>query len=317
MKLTHTKWLSVLAMLLITFAVLAGCNETAPPAVTNPDTDAVAVTDPLTVTDPETNTEAEVTAEPNEQTEPVTEVPTEAPTETLTDNTTEAPTKELTEELTEEPTEEPTETPTEEPTKEPTETPTEAPTEAPTEEPTEKPTEEPTEASTEAPTETPTEAPTETPTEAPTEAPAEYGHEIGDLCYDATLPLVGDQGSYTVSDGKGQVVILNFWGNWCPPCKSELPHFDQIADEYEGRVQVVTIHSDYAMSNAESYIQTNYPDSKMIFTYDEGDVYYDLLARDNAWPITFVLDEEGIIRNRFRGAITYNQLQNVLSNLLP
>ena len=277
MKFTRTKWLSILALLLVTFAVLAGCNETVPPAVTDAATDTVAITDPITVADSETNTEAEATAELNEQTELVTEEPTEAPTETLTDKTTEEPT----EELAEEPTEEPTEAPTEEPTEEPTE------------------------------------APTEEPTEAPTEAPPEYGHEIGDLCYDATLPLVGDQGSYTVSGGKGRVIILNFWGNWCPPCKSELPHFDQIADEYEGRVQVVTIHSDYALSGAESYIQANYPDSKMIFTYDEGDVYYDLLARDNAWPITFVLDGEGTIRNRFRGAITYKQLQNVLSNLLP
>ena len=256
----------------------------------------------------------------------VGEAPTEVPTEELTEAPAEVSTEEPTEELTEapaevpteEPTEVPTEVPTEEPTEEPTEVPTEVPTEEPTEEPTEAPTEVPTEAPTEVPTEVPTEEPTEAPTEEPTEAPTEpaYGYEIGDPCYDATLPLF-NEGTYTVREGKGKITVLNFWGTWCGPCKNEMPHFDRIATEYANDLRIVTIHSEYGSGSAEAYIAANFPDSNIIFAYDPGDSDYDRVARDSVYPITVILDENGIITHRIRGSISYTTLKNMIVNLLP
>lgn len=37
----------------------------------------------------------------------------------------------------------------------------------------------------------------------------------------------------------GQVVVLNFWATWCPPCRKEMPGLDRIAAEYAGRGLVV------------------------------------------------------------------------------
>ena len=113
MKFIQTKWLAVLALLLITFAVLAGCNETTPPAVTDGITDPAAVTEPTTLP-PET--EVEVTVESGEQTDPDT-----TPSDTAGE--TEPPRYSCPlhpgvpcECATEEPTYAPTEEPTEEPT---------------------------------------------------------------------------------------------------------------------------------------------------------------------------------------------------------
>ena len=30
-----------------------------------------------------------------------------------------------------------------------------------------------------------------------------------------------------LSDFKGKVVMLNFWGTWCPPCRKEIPDLDK------------------------------------------------------------------------------------------
>lgn len=32
---------------------------------------------------------------------------------------------------------------------------------------------------------------------------------------------------------EGKPVVLNFWAGQCPPCRAEMPHFQQLADEYE------------------------------------------------------------------------------------
>ena len=215
-----------------------------------------------------------------------------------------------------------TDTPTDEPAVDSTDTPTDAPTAVPTETPTEVPTEAPTAVPTEVPTEAPTEDPTDAPTEPPTEAPPELpdappeGHEIGDTCYDATLSLFNGE-TYQVSEGRGGVTVLNFWGSWCGPCKSELPGFDQLASEYAGQVTIVAVHSDYGTAAGKEYVRQNYPQSAILFAEDPNGAYYDLVARDTVFPITVVLDANGVIRYRFVGSISYNTLKNVLTNLLP
>jgi len=38
------------------------------------------------------------------------------------------------------------------------------------------------------------------------------------------LPLTGESRPVDLGDLTGKVVLLNFWGTWCPPCREELPH---------------------------------------------------------------------------------------------
>ena len=44
-----------------------------------------------------------------------------------------------------------------------------------------------------------------------------------------------------VSDLRGEPVVLNFWAGLCPPCRAEMPEFQDFADEYEGRATLVGV----------------------------------------------------------------------------
>jgi len=139
------------------------------------------------------------------------------------------------------------------------------------------------------------------------------GAGVGNTCYGMPLPYIGEEGSFNVSGHTGKITVLNFWGTWCGPCKAELPHFDEIAREYADSVQVVTIHSVYGFEDAQAYIDTNYPDSKMLFTYDENDGYYHLLFPGvDAWPVTVILDENGVIVYKAVGSVKYETLKTVV-----
>ena len=148
------------------------------------------------------------------------------------------------------------------------------------------------------------------------------GYEIGEKCPSYSLELVDGGGEkINVKDLAGKAVVVNFWGTWCGPCKSELPHFNELADEYTDDVAFLVIHTVSGKDKASAYINTNFPDSKMIFAYDlpldsYRDMYFNLLGGTDYYPRTLVLDRDGIVTFSYDGGLSYDQLKAEIENAL-
>ena len=145
------------------------------------------------------------------------------------------------------------------------------------------------------------------------------GNEIGDLCYGYDLPIINGSGATNelINPANiGKVTVINFWGTWCTPCVSELPHFDRIARENDN-VTVVAIHGGETNANrAYDFIAENYADSPIVFAADyipEGGVvengYATTLGGGSFYPYTLVLDHQGFIVETFDGIVTYEELK--------
>ena len=59
------------------------------------------------------------------------------------------------------------------------------------------------------------------------------GHE-GKQAPDFTNDLITGE-SFTLSDLKGEYVLLDFWGSWCPPCRRDNPNLVRLHDEFHGK----------------------------------------------------------------------------------
>ena len=139
------------------------------------------------------------------------------------------------------------------------------------------------------------------------------GSSVGFRCPTYSLELVDGSGKVNVKDFKGKVVVINFWGTWCGPCKQELPDFDQVATEYKDDVVVLAIHSVTTKNEAPAYIAENFPDSDMIFAYDLPltttiDMYFNLLGGKSAYPRTLILDRDGVITYTYDGKLEHSKL---------
>lgn len=114
-----------------------------------------------------------------------------------------------------------------------------------------------------------------------------------------------DGSTVKLSDMKGMPVVLNFWASWCPPCKSEMPDFDEICKEYEGKVVFMMVNLTDGQSETQETAQA-FIDS-MGYTFP---VYFDKDS-DAAYkygiqsiPTTFFIDAEGNLAAYGSGAMS-------------
>ncbi len=118
---------------------------------------------------------------------------------------------------------------------------------------------------------------------------------VGFPAPDFTLELL-DGSEMTLSDLKGQVVLVNLWASWCPPCRIEMPAIEAAYQEYKERGFVVlgvnTTDQD-SEQDAAAFVQqvgVTFP----ILLDRSGEVSRAYLLR--GLPTSYFIDGDGIIR---------------------
>ena len=149
------------------------------------------------------------------------------------------------------------------------------------------------------------------------------GNKVGNLCRTYDMRNVFGDGTTNIEDLRGEVVVINFWGTWCGPCKAELPYFDQLATEFEGQVKVIAVHTSLTANEAQDYLTTHYPNTKMLTTFDDEnpttniDKYYRQLGGYDTYPMTVIVDKNGVITHKIVKSIHgYDELKGYVLEAL-
>ncbi|MEU5903824.1 TlpA disulfide reductase family protein [Micromonospora sp. NPDC047467] len=121
-------------------------------------------------------------------------------------------------------------------------------------------------------------------------------------------------GTYDVSQARGQVVVVNFWGSWCAPCRAE-------ADDLEAVYQATK-------GSGVTFLGINVQDQRdKAKAFEEGRVTYqslfdpssrlalDLDIPPNTVPATVVLDREGRVAVVIRAAVKQEGLQPIVERV--
>lgn len=106
----------------------------------------------------------------------------------------------------------------------------------------------------------------------------------------------------SLSDLKGKVVLLNFWGTWCPPCRRELPDIVKIHKEFGPKgLEVIGVcleNVDDPIPHVVEFARSNNLDYLLVIGSDEVTSAYGGIQ---AVPTTFVVNREGKIVDQMIG----------------
>jgi thioredoxin len=64
---------------------------------------------------------------------------------------------------------------------------------------------------------------------------------------------VGDADFDAVVLGSSEPVLVDFWAEWCGPCKMIAPALDELADTYAGKARIVKVNVDHNRASAMKY----------------------------------------------------------------
>jgi thiol-disulfide isomerase/thioredoxin len=129
------------------------------------------------------------------------------------------------------------------------------------------------------------------------------------------LPEIDPEGFATLMEQlRGTPVLVNVWGSWCAPCRTEAPELAEAAERYGDRIQFLGIDIQDERSSARAFIGEfgwSYPSVFDPTGQVRGSLGY------SGQPVTLFYDADGTLVHDRQGPIGPDELDEHLREILP
>lgn len=127
--------------------------------------------------------------------------------------------------------------------------------------------------------------------------------------------------THTLSEYEGKTVFINFFATKCGPCRAEIPHIQEIYEEYgynSEDVIILTIanpggYLEGTTDEIYEFVENKGIDFPVLFD-NTGQVFYDYYV--NVFPTTYMIDSEGYIFGYLNGSMSKEIMVNIIEQTI-
>ncbi|OGR05561.1 MAG: hypothetical protein A2511_00740 [Deltaproteobacteria bacterium RIFOXYD12_FULL_50_9] len=127
--------------------------------------------------------------------------------------------------------------------------------------------------------------------------------EVGKLAPDFTL-MDRKGKTWNLSELKGQVVFVNFWATWCPPCREEMPSMERLyrllpTDKFK---MLAILNGDEPAFADKIAVKLGVTFPILVDPDNKAGLAYGLTGV----PETYIIDKQGVLREKFLGPVEWD-----------
>ncbi|MFQ5518684.1 MAG: peroxiredoxin family protein [Mariprofundus sp.] len=119
----------------------------------------------------------------------------------------------------------------------------------------------------------------------------------------------------------GEVVLLNFWATWCPPCRKEMPSMAALHRKYADQgLKIIAVSVDRNINDLAAFVREYRLPFQVLHDIDSSVAHdYDVFR----FPETFLIDRQGKVRYHLVGAVEWmsgpiiNNIEGMLNESGP
>lgn len=118
----------------------------------------------------------------------------------------------------------------------------------------------------------------------------------------------------TAEQLQGQWLVINYWAQWCKPCRTEIPELNLLSEQLKDRqAQVIGVNFDALQGETLREAADSFDIRFTVLASDPAQRYG--LPRNDVLPVTYIVDAKGALRERLVGEQSAAGLLSKLSEL--
>lgn len=115
---------------------------------------------------------------------------------------------------------------------------------------------------------------------------------------------------------QGQVILVNFWATWCPPCRAEIPHFVKVIEKYKGKFNIIgVLLEDKDREGIQEFVdefKINYP----ITIGRDNTRLSSVISPTRSLPFSVLYDKNGNYVTSYIGAVPQKMMESDIEKAL-
>lgn len=118
---------------------------------------------------------------------------------------------------------------------------------------------------------------------------------------------------WRLKDHRGEVVLVNVWATWCPPCRAETPALVKTANAYRGKgLEILGVSMDEGAVEVRGFVDRYHVPYSIVFPPADSP----LNSVVEALPTSYLIDKSGRVAAVYQGAVTQSELTSAVDALL-